>query len=119
VASGGHELPVRVAAGVAEPTAIGRAGSLLGVLDDPELHDTAIDLQPGDVLTFFTDGVTEGRRGPDFFGDDRLKALLAASRQDDAATIARRIVDEVVDFQSGAPRDDIAVVVVRVPDEPA
>jgi sigma-B regulation protein RsbU (phosphoserine phosphatase) len=40
---------------------------------------------------------------------------VAASRADGAAAIAERLVEDVVAFQGGMPRDDIAVVVLAVP----
>lgn len=74
-------------------------------------------MEPGDVICFFTDGVTEGRRGSDYYGDDRLERLLAARAGRRAAQIADDLVDDVVGFQGGLPRDDIAIVVVKAPDE--
>jgi sigma-B regulation protein RsbU (phosphoserine phosphatase) len=118
IASGGHPLPVRVTRDGSVDT-IGRSGSLLGVLAAPKLHDTAVQLAAGDVVFFHTDGITEARREQAFFGDARLKALLASHRNEDAASIARRIVDDAVDFQSGRTRDDIAVVVLKVPEADA
>jgi phosphoserine phosphatase RsbU/P len=84
-------------------------------VDAPMLYDTTTELRPADAVVFYTDGVTEGRCVRDLFGDDRLSALLAAHRGQDAVRIAERIVDEVVKFQAGLPRDDIAVVVLKVP----
>jgi sigma-B regulation protein RsbU (phosphoserine phosphatase) len=88
----------------------------LGVLDAVDLPETTVELVPGDVVVFHTDGVTEGRRGREFFGDERLDRLLSSCRDRDADAIASRIVEEVLAFQSGHPRDDIALVVVKVPD---
>jgi phosphoserine phosphatase RsbU/P len=114
VASGGHPLPLRTTPST-DPQRVGRPGSLLGVLSAPTLHDTTVDLRPGDTVTMFTDGVTEARRGSELFGDDRLHAVLAAHRSDPAAAVAAAVVDEVLAFQAGVARDDIAVVVLRVP----
>ena len=67
------------------------------------------------MLLLYTDGVTEAAPRPrEFFGEDRLAALLAGTRRG-AAAVAERIADEVVDFQDGLPRDDIALVVLKVP----
>ena len=68
------------------------------------------------MVLFFTDGVTEARRDAEFYGDDRLLRLLGTLRHQDAGTIAERIGEEVVGYQGGLPRDDIALVVLRVPD---
>jgi phosphoserine phosphatase RsbU/P len=63
----------------------------------------------------FTDGVTEGRRGRQFYGLERLRAAVQRGGRD-ARELAQRLVDDAVDFQDGTTRDDIAVVVVRVRD---
>ncbi|WP_449062796.1 PP2C family protein-serine/threonine phosphatase [Planomonospora algeriensis] len=96
---------------------MGRPGDLLGVFDDPKLRETEVELSPGDVLLFYTDGITEGRGdGEVMFGEERLLRSLEAARGADAQGVAEHLVDEVVAFQSGLPVDDIAVLVLRVPD---
>jgi sigma-B regulation protein RsbU (phosphoserine phosphatase) len=116
LASGGHPLPVHA---TPEPLVrpVGYSGTVLGVVEDPELEESSVEVGPGHVLAFYTDGVTEGRRGKEFFGEERLKSLVGRYRGDDAPGIAGRIVAEVVEFQAGNPRDDIAVVALKVPAE--
>ena len=114
LASGGHALPVRGDADGGMGT-VGAAGDLLGVLASPTFTEVDIRLEPGHVLCFFTDGVTEGRRGREYYGDERLTRFLSEHGGDDAMTIAESLVDDVVTFQQGVPRDDIAVVVLKVP----
>jgi len=112
ISSAGHPLPLH--AGPGGPVReVGRTGSLVGVLTDVQVHDTELRLAPGDVLAMYTDGVTEGRCGHEFFGERRLHD--AVLRHHDAAHPAEDIVADVLDFQQGTARDDIAVVVVRVP----
>ncbi|HVL33922.1 MAG TPA: SpoIIE family protein phosphatase [Actinomycetota bacterium] len=114
IASGGHPMPIRIPTeGAIEP--VGTPGSLLGVIEPVPLHDDTIDLHVGEALVFYTDGVTEARAGNDFYGEDRLEALLEKYRDADAQTVASAIVDAAVDFQTGHTRDDIAVVVLRRP----
>jgi phosphoserine phosphatase RsbU/P len=117
VASGGHPLPLQASAdGQVAP--IGRHGSLLGVLERPHFVDTTVELRPGDAVAFYTDGVTEGRSGREFYGEERLAERLRACREGGAAAAADGIVEDVVAFQDGHPRDDIAVVVLVVPAAP-
>ncbi len=118
IASGGHPLPLRATRDGLVDT-IGRPGSLLGVLAAPELRDTVIQLAPGDTAVFYTDGVTEARHEEAFFGDAPMRRLLVSYRDDNATDIAVRIVDQALDFQDGFPRDDIAVVVLKVPESNA
>jgi sigma-B regulation protein RsbU (phosphoserine phosphatase) len=112
ISTAGHPLPLHV--GRDSPVReVGQIGSLVGAFRDVRMADTELRLEPGDVLTMFTDGVTEGRRGPEFFGEQRLRDAVV--QHSDAHYPAEAIVAEVLEFQQGTARDDIAVVVVRVP----
>jgi len=71
-------------------------------------------LGPGDALVLYTDGVVEARAaGGDEFGQDGLRELLARCAGRTADGIARRVELAAMDFQGGATRDDVAVVIVR------
>lgn len=110
---GGHPPAlVRRADGTVSP--LGRHGTVLGVLDDVELHDVTVVLQPGDALVLYTDGVTESRRDGDMFGEHRLRDLLAGL-EGPAVEVAARVEEEVVAFSEGHQSDDTAILVVRVP----
>lgn len=112
--SGGHPMPVAITLkGLGSGT--GAPGDLLGVFEHPQLRETTLELSPGDALIFFTDGITEGRRGTTFFGEDRLREWLNEHCRREAQELAEGLVEEVVAFQEGDPRDDMAVVVVRCP----
>ena len=110
--TGGHPLPLLVRPG-AEPVAFGGEGPLVGVMESPAFVERSRRLHPGDVLVLYTDGITEGRRDGEFYGEDRL--LAAVSRAASPASIVEGLVTEVVDFQGGSPRDDIAALAVGVP----
>ena len=69
---------------------------------------------PGDVLVLYTDGVPDGRRDGEVYGE-RADAGLAGAHGADAASVVEGLVADVVDFQRGVPRDDIAVLAVGVP----
>lgn len=116
--SAGHPLPIVVRAdGTVE--SIGRPGVILGVFDDIELSDHSVELCPGDSLVLYTDGVTERFSAGEVFGSSRLAEILAASARFSAESIADSIHRAVVEFGSEAPRDDLALVVLRVRDAPA
>lgn len=114
VASGGHPLPLRLRVDGTFET-LGETGTMLGILDTPHPRDTTTLLDPGDVVVLYTDGVTEARRGGEFFDDERLLATIAAASAMSAQHIADRIVAAALDFQGGDARDDMAVVVLKVP----
>jgi serine phosphatase RsbU (regulator of sigma subunit) len=116
-ASGGHPLPLLVrAGGDVEP--VGHPGTLLGVVADPEFVDRSLDLRPGDALVFYTDGVTEAR-GDDGLEEDGLIELLSACAGSGADAIAARVEEAAIGSQNGRPRDDIAVLVLRVAESSA
>ena len=110
--SAGHPCPVVVRPdGRVEP--IDCAGTLLGVLSDPPLVDASLDLEPGTLIVSYTDGVTEARRGPDWFGEERLYEVLADVAGQPAEEVAARVDEAVAAFQD-ASNDDLAVLVLRV-----
>jgi phosphoserine phosphatase RsbU/P len=113
VSRAGHPAPLLVSPeGPVEE--VGPAGKVLGVFDDAELEDGSLRFMPGEILVLYTDGVTEARSPEgDFFGDERLRRLLSSCTDLDAAGIAARIKNVVLDFQEGYPRDDLAVLVLR------
>lgn len=113
VSAAGHPLPLLLRDDH-PPTPVGAPGSLVGVLGVPVFHETETALAAGDALVLYTDGVTEGRRGKEFFGDARLSASVLTCGES-AESAAQAILTGVVDFQAGITRDDIAVVVVRNP----
>ena len=88
----------------------------LGMFDSPPLFDTRLVLEPGDSLVFYTDGVTEARRGADELGVDGLRRLVAsADAGSSAAHLAAFIEAHVSEYRDGLPRDDTAILVVHVP----
>ena len=114
VATGGHPLPIVVRAG-GEVSTVGQPGTLLGAFDQVALTDTNVELGAGDTFVLYTDGVTEARRGSEFFGSAALVELLRKGTGLDAAGVVALVRDTVLAFQAGDPRDDIALLAVRVP----
>lgn len=113
--SAGHPLPVLLRKG--SITRIGIPGTIIGMLDSVVLDDEHLILEPGDVLVLHTDGVTEARQGNRFLGEDGLDERLVDGPVESARQLADRIVADVVAFQNGDPRDDIALLVIRVPED--
>ena len=107
----GHEPPLlRRADGTAEFVEL--RGTLLGALPEPELEDVDLVLHTGEQLVLYTDGVIDARRGRERFGDERLRALVAASPAGTAAELADEIEAAVLGFNDGPLPDDAAMVVL-------
>jgi PAS domain S-box-containing protein len=112
VATGGHPLPFVVRAGGQVETA-GSPGTLLGIVDSPDITEQAVELAPGDALVLFTDGVSEATPDDRIAGPGRLATFLAGCAGAAAAAIAEGVERDAVAAQGGLARDDVAVLVVR------
>ena len=90
-------------------------GPVLGVFPDHRYLEAEIDLQSGDCLVLFTDGVTEARdvSGKEF-GEERLQELLTIGQKLRAAELRDRIMAAVNEFSEGEVYDDATLMVVRV-----
>lgn len=114
VVCAGHPLPLRLRQdGSVEPAADPQP--LLGVMEDLELYEQTITLDPGDVLLCVTDGVTERREGTRMLGDDGLTDVLTMCTGLTAGAVAARVMRAVERFASDAPSDDMAILAMRVP----
>ncbi|MGV9564605.1 SpoIIE family protein phosphatase [Streptomyces sp. NPDC003480] len=117
VVCAGHPLPLRLRQdGSVEPAA--EPQPLLGVMEDLELYEQTVTLDPGDVLLCVTDGVTERREGTRMLGDDGLAEVLTTCTGLTAGAVAARIMRAVERFASDAPSDDMAILAMRVPGLP-
>jgi PAS domain S-box-containing protein len=115
VCRGGHPAPL-VLRSTGDIEAVGAPGTLMGVFDDVELWEETTQLYPGDAFVAYTDGVTEARRDGDQFGESGLLATLAGYVGRDARTIGAAVEAAVLDFGGPEPGDDVAILVLRVPD---
>ncbi|MEV4621035.1 SpoIIE family protein phosphatase [Asanoa sp. NPDC049573] len=108
----GHDRPVAVRAD-GRATFVGTGGTALGLLDEVATPVAELTLRPGDALVFYTDGVTERRRGRDLFGPERLRDAAAPLAGYSAEVVAARLKTTVLGFSADTPRDDIAILVLR------
>ncbi|WP_437113068.1 SpoIIE family protein phosphatase [Streptomyces syringium] len=115
VVCAGHPLPLRLRQdGTVEPAATPQP--LLGVMEDLELYEQTITLDPGDVLLCVTDGVTERREGTRMLGDDGLTDVLTTCTGLTAGAVAARILRAVERFAAEPASDDMAILAMRVPE---
>ena len=116
VANAGHPLPILVR----------RSGKVelrtdptlpIGLFDNVNPIDDRVGLGPGDALVFYTDGITEARNpSGELYGDDRLIDDLQGLTHCPADVMADSIIRSAARFTNGPLNDDVAVLVVRVPD---
>ncbi len=91
-------------------------GIPLGIRPRVEYEERPVSLCSGDVMLWYTDGVTEAiSRTDELFGEERLQTILAARRDRPAAEILRAIHLEIQQFADpDAAMDDVTMIAVKV-----
>ena len=114
-ANSGHHPPYLVrSAGEGDFETLSRTGIPLGIYEDQTWEQGSAELDPGDVLVLYTDGVTDAQDAQGrFFGSDRLLTSVRANVGRSAQGVQDAIMADIDAFVGDAPqRDDIALVVV-------
>jgi sigma-B regulation protein RsbU (phosphoserine phosphatase) len=111
----GHNPPILL--GASQPDGLlqlKKTGLALGVLEDSTWESGCVQMEQGDALVLYSDGITEAENGRQEFY--RLHRLLAAARENagrSAAALRDAILDGVQQFMGGAEQsDDIALLVL-------
>jgi sigma-B regulation protein RsbU (phosphoserine phosphatase) len=113
VLNAGHFPPLIVRGARVEK--MERGGAALGILHTATFVEQTIDLEKGDSLVVYSDGLTEARneRG-DYFGEQRLLALLSQLTGLQTAQLGERLIAEVDSFMGEArANDDLSVALLR------
>jgi serine phosphatase RsbU (regulator of sigma subunit) len=112
VSSGGHPLPAVLRRDGRTET-IGVAGTLLGILDDPELYDVVTELERGDLVVAFTDGLTEAGAPERLWNDADVRDVIRDASDHGVRTIVHQLLAAALDGVR-TPRDDVAVLALRL-----
>ena len=113
VACGGHPLPIALRAAGGEAEEIGVPGTLLGLVAQPELQDRTTELQPGDTLVLYTDGLTEAHAPASIWSPAKLSGAIRAVAGYPVAEMLDLLVAEALGVEPEAARDDVAVLALR------
>lgn len=112
VTAAGHPPPVlrRRDGTVSELEARGPA---LGLFGESEFDSVTVDLEPGDSLLMYTDGIVECRNDGDMYGVERLLTSIGR-RADGASDLVEAVVKAASDFCGESFGDDVAVIAAVV-----
>ena len=115
-ANGGHNPPLLIRTKTNEALELEAGGPILGILKDTQYSNTVVALNPGDILTLFTDGVTEQENeAGDEFSTGRLKDVVLSREGEPASALVASITEAVSTFAGTKPQvDDLTVVVVKI-----
>jgi serine phosphatase RsbU (regulator of sigma subunit)/integral membrane sensor domain MASE1 len=114
--AGGHPLPLLLRTDGTVET-IGEPGLLLGIDADIQLHDHTLELHRGDTLVLYTDGLTDAYAPDRPLDADDVAAVLTTCAGRSASEIADRIQHAALEDDTRQPRDDVALVIVRLTPE--
>lgn len=108
----GHLYPVVVNGG-AKSRQLNDGGALLGVLPDWKYTDSTIQLNAGDRLLLFTDGITEAASaGGEEFGEERVATIAERHALRSAGEIKNQLLADVKEFCDSQLQDDATLIVV-------
>jgi sigma-B regulation protein RsbU (phosphoserine phosphatase) len=97
------------------PSRLEVTGTVVGAFPFSEYAESSLQLDPGDLLACFTDGITEPENEfGEMFGEDRLAEVVVKNCGRDTAEIVAAVMDSVREW-TGSPelQDDMTLLLVR------
>jgi serine phosphatase RsbU (regulator of sigma subunit)/CBS domain-containing protein len=120
-ANAGHPYPVRRNGSNGQVQQLTAPGFMLGIMPGEEYRERSLQLQPGDRICFYTDGVIECRNEiGETYGVERIIACMELHGNARADRIAKAIIEDLRHFRGVHPfTDDVTLVVVELVEEAA
>ena len=107
----GHLEPVLIQSG--RESALDSSGAVLGVFPSWRYEERSVDLERGDLLLLFTDGISEAEGpGMEEFGEARIAEFAQSHRHRPASELNSLLLDRVDTFCGGYFRDDATLLVI-------
>lgn len=115
-ARAGHDYPLLYRSGSEECQSLTAYGMALGYVEEVFLEEDGVELDPGDRLVLYTDGICHAESSSgEFFGMERLRQTVCNAGSHDAQALCDLIFDRVSTFQTGAAQfDDMALLLLSV-----
>ena len=112
----GHCYPVRVHGGTGQISYLDKGGMLLGIFDFAEFESDTVFLEQGDLIFFYTDGLTEAESADgEMYEEERLVAFLNENAHLTADQICANVEEELVVFSGKEQRaDDLTMIVFKI-----
>jgi len=112
LANSGMPLPILVRRGRSH--SIHAEGVPLGLLENTDYQETTVNLERGDLLAMFSDGLIEAASSETEFGMRRIETLLRANARRPLKEIIERVFAEIARWEQGRPpRDDQTLMLIR------
>ena len=117
--NGGHDAPMIIRPDGSSELLPLTGGVALGIAPDIQYTSQTVQLEPGDTVLLYTDGITEAMNGDgEQFGVERMHDVFAESPPENSEQAAKAMFDAVKNFVGDTPQsDDITCLVVRREEE--
>jgi sigma-B regulation protein RsbU (phosphoserine phosphatase) len=113
-ASAGHNPPILLRRDASHERLV-EGGGVLGIFPEQSYAMGTVQLEPGDRVVFYTDGVTEANNpAGEEFGEERLLALLREHRGSSAGELQEIILASAAEFCAGHWHDDATLMILAV-----
>jgi len=111
-ANAGHPAPLVLRAGESRCTPLRAEGILLGIQKDARFDQVELRMNTGDVVVFFTDGITEAcNEAGDFFGVGGLEEVIVSNGHMEPEPLIDAVLAALERFAAGRPFDDDCTIV--------
>ena len=109
----GHMYPLIV--GKSGTRSLAKGGLVLGAVKSTSYEEERVDLKPGDLLLWFTDGLTDPQNEKgEHFGEERVAEVARAALDLPSQDVVRKMYDAVFEFSGGMMTDDFTLLVIKV-----
>lgn len=114
-ANAGHNPPILVRAGNQKIHLLTKTGLPIGIEEEATWERAVIDIEPGDALILYTDGIPEAQNSnEEFFRRASLEVVTKENFNKSSEGIQKSILDAVYDFLGDTPaQDDITLMVLK------
>jgi sigma-B regulation protein RsbU (phosphoserine phosphatase) len=111
----GHNPPLTWHPDTQEIEELQVSGTMLGIIDDQRYQSDVLELEPGQKLVIYSDGVTEANNSEgQMYGEQRLKEFLLKHGDVKAQDLLEQLLSEIEIFQGDQSQsDDITVIVIE------
>lgn len=115
-ANAGQPYPFRLHGKEARCETLAARGLMLGIMEEADYEEKTVQLEPGDRLLFYTDGLQDCRdETGQYFGAENIAAFLKTAGDQSARSLAHRLADRLDAFRGAKPAtDDITILAAVV-----